>query len=170
MRANNAPQSALSDTPKEYIIATVNSLGDLHRLGRVSTDAETEERINEYFAICAKTGLRPGIESLCLSLGITRQTLGRWTRGENCSPYRQQLVISARQYIAACLEQMLVSGRGSTVGCIFALKNWLSYQDTTTVEHYDRPSTYAASMTPEEIARQIEKDIPIDGEYEESTS
>ncbi len=71
------------------------------------------------------------------------------------------MVEGARQYIASFLEQCLLSGKGSTIGCIFAAKNWLGYRDTTTVEDFRPHGTYP-SMSPEEIQRQLEKDIPLD--------
>ena len=37
------------------------------------TDEEVEERINEYFSFCERSSIRPGIESLCLSLHIREQ-------------------------------------------------------------------------------------------------
>ena len=155
------PQAALNDLPREYVSETVNSLAELHSKGRVQTDQECKERIQQYFEFCGKSGLRPGVEGLCLSLGITRQTLSRWMRCEDCTQERQILMQSAKQYIAAFLEQILVSGKGSTVGAIFACKNWLGYRDSIILEEAP-PKQTLARMTPEEISRQIEQDIPID--------
>lgn len=162
------PPAELNDIPKQYVVETVTSLAELHNMGRVKTDDEAEERIKMYFDICGKLGIRPGIETLSLSLGVTRQTLHRWTRGEDCSPRRRELIEGARQYIAGFLEQCLLSGKGSTVGCIFAAKNWLGYKDATTIEDLRSPTRYA-NLSPEQIAEQIEKDIPIDADPEEAT-
>ena len=50
---------------------------------------------------------------------------------------------------------------------IFMGKNYDGLQDQTQIEVTAQQGP-AASMTPEEIARQIEKDIPIDAEYTET--
>lgn len=161
------PQAALDNLPREYVSETVNSLAELHSKGRVQTDQECEERIQQYFEFCGKSGLRPGIEGLCLSLGITRQTLSRWMRCEDCTQERQLLIQSAKQYIAAFLEQILVSGKGSTVGAIFAAKNWLGYKDSIILEEAP-PKQALAHMSPEEIAQRIEQDIPLDADIVEA--
>ena len=46
-------------------------------------------------------------------------------------------------------------------------KNFDGLQDAQQIEVTAAPGP-AASMTPEEIAHQIEKDIPIDAEYKEA--
>lgn len=155
------PQAGLDNLPKKFVNDTSMTLTELFDLGRVSGDDETEQRIKAYIDICTRDGIRPGIEGLCLSLGITRMTLMRWARGENCSPRKQELITKARQYIASFLEQILLSGRGSVVGAIFASKNWLGYRDSVDVEISNRQPK--AELTPEQILEQIEKDIPLDG-------
>ena len=155
------PTVELNQQPREYVIQTVNSLAELHNLGRVKTDEETKTRINEYFKACGRLGIRPGVESLCLALGITRQTLHRWTMGQNCSSDRQEMVEQARQYINSFLEQTLLSGKGSTIGAIFAFKNWCGYRDSVTVEDGRQAGAYTG-LTPDEIAKRIEQDIPLD--------
>lgn len=141
-------------------VQVVRSLDELRAMGRVKSEEETEQRIGMYIQTCSELGIRPGIESLCMALGITRQTLHRWANGENCSQRKQELIQQARQYIYSYLEQVLLSGKGSVVGAIFAFKNWAGYKDSVTIEDA-RPNVYTG-MSPDEIQAQIEKDIPID--------
>ena len=91
MPKNNYPNVALSDLPEDFVGETVRSLKELNALGKPQTDAEVQERIDQYFKFCENSGCRPGIESLCLSLHISRTTLFNWVRGYGCSPERKQI-------------------------------------------------------------------------------
>lgn len=44
-------------------------------MGRPQTDEEVANRINDYFEFCERSSIRPGIESLCMALHISRTTL-----------------------------------------------------------------------------------------------
>ena len=134
MAKNNFPQSRLDEVPEETVQQLVTSLKELHELGRPKTDEETKERIDEYFSFCERSSLRPGIESLCLALHITRTTLYRWANGQDRSSYRQELVQSAKGFIGAFIEQLLMSGKISPPSGIFLMKNWLSYKDAISIE------------------------------------
>ena len=112
----------------------VSSLRQLHALGRPTTDEETKERIDEYFAFCQSSSIRPGIESLCMALHISRTILFRWNNGEDCSEYKQELIQSAKSFIGAYLEQAMLSGKISPPSGIFLMKNWLSYKDAISIE------------------------------------
>ena len=134
MAKNNYPQAGLGEIEPEAVQQLVTSLKELHELGKPKTDEETKERIDEYFSFCERSSLRPGIESLCLSLHITRTTLYRWANGQDCSSYRQELVQSAKAFIGAFIEQAMLSGKISPPSGIFLMKNWLSYKDAISIE------------------------------------
>lgn len=134
MAKNNYPQAGLEDIEPATVQKIVTSLKELHDLGKPTTDEETEKRIDEYFALCERSSLRPGIESLCLALHISRTTLFRWNNGEDCSERRQELIQSAKAFIGAFLEQAMLGGKISPPSGIFLMKNWLSYKDAISIE------------------------------------
>ena len=134
MAKNNYPQSGLDDLEPAAVQQIVTSLKELHDMGRPITDEETKQRIDEYFDFCERSSLRPGIESLCMALHISRTTLFRWNNGEDCSPYKQELIQSAKSFIGAFLEQAMLGGKISPPSGIFLMKNWLSYKDTLSIE------------------------------------
>ena len=68
MRKNNYPQGQLDDVQPEKVQELVKSLKQLHDRGKPQTDEEIKQRIDEYFSFCQQSSIRPGIESLCLSL------------------------------------------------------------------------------------------------------
>lgn len=123
------PQSKLDDIPPNKVQDITTSLKALHDLGQPQSDEECEQRINEFFELCRVSSVRPAIESLCLSLHISRQTLHRWSRGENCSIEKQQMIQSAMQLIYAFLEQAGLNSQINPVSYIFLCKNYLGYSD-----------------------------------------
>lgn len=134
---NNFPQAGIDDLEPDYVAEVVGSLWELHNLGRPDSDEELESRINEYFSFCQRTGNRPGIESLCLALHISRTTLFNWNAGLGCTKRRQELIMEAKSFIAAFLEQATMRGKISPPSGIFLLKNWLGYRDTVSFENVD---------------------------------
>lgn len=134
MARNNYPQGELDELEPNAIKQIVSSLKELHDMGRPQTDEEVKDRIDEYFSFCERSSIRPGVESLCVALHISRTTLFRWNSGEDCSSYRQELIQSAKAFIAAFLEQSLLNGKISPPSGIFLAKNWLGYRDTISLE------------------------------------
>ena len=134
MPKNNYPNVALSDLPEDFVGEAVRSLKELNALGKPQTDAEVQERIDQYFKFCENSGCRPGIESLCLSLHISRTTLFNWVRGYGCSPERKQIAERAKSFVGAFLEQSVLRGKISPPSGIFIMKNWLGYKDTISLE------------------------------------
>lgn len=134
MRRSNFPNEKLNDLDENFVSSTVMSLRELNELGQPKTDEETSKRIDEYFEFCQRTGVRPGIESLCLALHISRTTLFNWNAGVNCSRERQAIISRAKSFIAAFLEQCVTQGKISPPSGIFLMKNWLNYRDTISFE------------------------------------
>ena len=134
MSKNNYPQAALDDIEPGTVQQLVTSLKQLHDLGKPKTDIEIAERIDEYFSFCQRSSIRPGIESLCMALHISRTTLFNWNNGTNCSKECQELIQSAKSFIGAYMEQAMLGGKISPPSGIFLMKNWLNYKDTISFE------------------------------------
>lgn len=152
MSKNNFPQAGLENLEPEFVAEVVQSLRELNELGKPETDEEVKGRIDMYFEFCQRTGNRPGIESLCLALHISRTTLFNWNAGINCSQYRQEIVSTAKGFIAAFLEQAMARGKISPPSGIFLMKNWLNYKDTISFENAVATQPTNLQRTAEEIA------------------
>ena len=90
---SNYPAAQLGDLEPDFVAETIENLRQLNNMGKPKTDKELTERIDQYFRFCQNTGNRPGIESLCMSLCITRTTLFNWNNGINCTQERQEIII-----------------------------------------------------------------------------
>lgn len=164
MARNNYPQSKIEDIEPDAVREIVGSLKELHDLGKPETDAEVKERVSKYFEFCEDSGNRPGVETLCLSLHITRTTLFNWNNGIGCSKERQEIIQSAKAFIASYLEQATLRGRLNPASSCFLFKNWCNYSDSVSFEVTEQPKSVSltASELPKlgEMATRKTSDLP----------
>ena len=117
---------------------------------------QIRERINAYFQWCIKNDTRPHVEQLALALGVTRKSLWMW-RQENSQ--RGQLIDAAVQVLASLHEQWGLTGKLNPASFIFLAKNHYGYVDVVNVDQ-GQPNRLTATKTPEQIAAELEDDIP----------
>lgn len=161
MARNNYPQGQLDDMEPSGVQEIVTSLKELHDRGKPQTDEEVKQRIDDFFTFCQTSSLRPGIETLCCALSISRTTLFKWNNGDCCSPKCQEYIQSAKAFVAAFIEQAMLGGKISPPSGIFLAKNWLGYKDTVSIEE-NTPKTdikqHLASR--EELGLEAPKERP----------
>lgn len=163
MKTNILPTQAPAAVPAGAYQEMLSELGRFYSLEKPETDGQIKERLDAFFQYCMRSGLRPGIEGLALVLGVSRETIWRWSRGEGCSRQRQELIQQAKRFVFAVLEQAHLSGRLNPASAIFLSKNWLGYRDNLTIEPATAVShSLEAELSPEQIQQQLEQDIPID--------
>lgn len=149
---SNYPAAQLGDLEPDFVAETIQNLRQLNDLGKPKTDKELTERIDQYFEFCQNTGNRPGIESLCMALSITRTTLFNWNNGVNCTPERQEIIIKAKAFIASFMEQAILRGKLNPASGIFLMKNWLSYKDSYS---FEEATETKPQNEPHQTAQQI---------------
>lgn len=154
-RGNNYPQGNLDKVPAEVNSEIITSLRELYEAGKPNTDKEVEERIDKYFLFCQESSIRPGIESLCMALHISRTTLLNWSNGDGCSKERQEMIQRAKSFIAAFIEQVVLSGRINPVSGIFIMKCWLGYKDIVSIEENIPAQSVKTSMSLEDIQARL---------------
>lgn len=146
------PQKNLENIEPTAVQEVTTSLEQLYTLGKPATDEEVEQRIDQFFRTCQTSCLRPGIETLALALGVSRQTLYKWSNGEGCSQRRQEAVEAAKRVVWAFVEQANLSGRINPASGIFLLKNWLGYKDTLSFEEASPNEGKKRLLSREELA------------------
>lgn len=156
MKGNgNFPSQQVSSLPEDFTRKTIQSLMELNEKGKPKTNRELQERIDDYFQFCARSGCRPGVEGLCMSLHISRTTLFRWSHGQDCDPQRQEIIERAKMFIASFLEQAILRGKVSPPSGIFLLKNWCSYKDTLSFENIDSTGAFERPPLSQEEIRGL---------------
>lgn len=125
-------------------------------------DAEqVRQRCQQYFDFCREVDQKPGVQGLCLALGVVRATLIAW---ENENSERGAVIVRAKQIIRYLLETWTTSGKLSPPVGIFWAKNIMGYKDNITIEAQTATPTLQADKTPEQIERELLESIPIDDE------
>lgn len=131
----NYPSKQPDLVAPDVISEITENLIDLRNQPRPRTNAEIKQRIDWYFEFCRQRGMRPGIESLALALGISRATLYNWSQGSGCDSERQEIIQNAKMMLAAMLENLSMSGKLNPATSIFLYKNWLGYRDNISFEN-----------------------------------
>lgn len=120
-----------------------------------ATPDQIKDRISLYFQYCIDNDIRPGIEAMALAIGTTRRSIFEWSKG-NDRKELQDIILKAKQVIAAYLESISLSGQINPATSIFLLKNWFGYKDNTTTEIEIKPQRFGENLTDEQIESMIE--------------
>lgn len=137
--AKNTVHDQLKAIAPEDVSTIVNSIMELNALGKCRNNNELKERIRMYFDFCRDRSFFPGVETLATSLSVHRNTLYKWSRGENCDKERTEIVNNALQLVHAFLEEAGLSGKVSVPAYIFLAKAWMGYRETAPVAEYIPP-------------------------------
>ena len=176
MGKGSYPQGQIDDMEPSTVQEIVTSLRQLYDRGKPETDEEIKQRIDEYFSFCQQSSIRPGIESLCMALHISRTTLFNWNNGIGCSLVCQEHIQSAKALIGAFIEQAMLGGKISPPSGIFLMKNWLSYKDAISIEESIPNKEPQHILTADELPRlcgtgevqgEVLPQLGINHEYEE---
>ena len=94
---------------------------------------QVQERILDYFKLCADEDMKPGVAALAQSLGIDRRRLWEIKVGQpriaNIPPEVTTLVRTAYDSLESLWESYMVNGKINPVSGIFLAKNNFGYQD-----------------------------------------
>jgi len=156
--ATPAELSKLTRQAIETFQASVSNNVDLH-----NTDS-VYNAIMGYFMQCERNGVRPGNLGLYASLNMSKQDYHDICNGRNKSKASLaciDLIKKATRAIGAYREGLVNEGKLNPVTYIFMAKNYDHLSDVQQVEVTARPAT-DPQLSPDEIQKQIEKDIPID--------
>ena len=168
---NNILQDgAITATPKELREFTKHALEifeaktpDLHDVRQVY------DAITGYFNSCDIHGVRPSNLGLYACLGMSRQDVDNVLTGKSKSKASRDVVDmiqKAKLALSTYRESLAMSGKINPVTALFWSKNFDGMTDSQQIE-ITANSAQQAQLTPEEVAKRIEKDIPIDTEYTE---
>ena len=157
MSKQNFPQqqiNTLVENNPTFVRDTVNSLLELRSKGKPQNVEELQTRIDDYFRFCADSGYRPAIESLALSLGVSRITFWQWRNGSRGDAW-QEICESATQLVITFLESCVMAGKINPASGIFLLKNIAGYSDCQTLEFKKSDTRRDVQMSIEDIASRL---------------
>lgn len=130
----------------------------------LSDTKAVQQRIIEYFNSCRELGMRPGNMGMYGALGLSRQDVNNAITGKSRKLSLATIDTIKKAIIAmsSYREMLSTSGKMNPVTYIFQAKNFDGMRDEHHLEIENARRYDVASMTPEQIAQRIEKDIPID--------
>lgn len=123
------------------------------RESKPSTNAEIQNRCDEYLQVCYETGQRMTVEKLALALGITRKCLWEW---EQANDERGNIIQKAKDMIACYDADMVTAGRMNPVPYIFRAKNYYGMRDTQDIVVTPNNPVGGAEDTPEIAQKYLE--------------
>lgn len=130
-----APSADRALNGNSFTGKAITSLTELAAQGKPQDEDELEQRIKAFFEFCSRTCIRPGIESLALSLGVSRISFWNWCNKQCGKSDRWvELCRYARQIILSFTEQALLTGHLNPPAGIFLMKNIGDYKDTVSFE------------------------------------
>lgn len=144
-----------------------NFLADLSRPPvNLHDPEEVKQAIVNYLLDCEQSGKRPGNMGLYRALDMSRQDVNDVLRGKNKSKASLEcidIIKKALAMLSEYREQLGAQGKLNPVTLLFWQKN---YDSLTDVQHVElaAKSVMDPQLSPDEIQKQIEKDIPIDME------
>lgn len=99
----------------------------------IADPKQVEERILWYFSHCASDDMKPTVSGMANALGVSRDTLWDWSKGNNRVLTHRDLIKRAYQALSELWEDYMLNGKINPVAGIFIGKNHFGYRDQTEV-------------------------------------
>ena len=124
--------------------------------------------IQMYFERCKRHNIRPGNMGLYNALGITKQEVNEYLNGRRkaATPHLIDALKKIKASMGEYREILGNEGKISPPTLIFWQKNHDGFEDVQRVE-VDANTAPKAELSPDEIRKKLEQDLPIDADYTE---
>lgn len=127
----------------------------------ISDPQQVKERIGMYFRHCAENDRKPQIVGMCNWLGITRETLGTWRKGEYRTSTHSDIIQKACAFIEEMWADYMLNGKINPASGIFLAKNWYGYKDVADV--VVTPNNPYQGASEDELKQKYISDMATDG-------
>ena len=92
-----------------------------------------QERIRDYFQLCADNDMKPSFAGMALAFGVDRTTMWKWCSGAGdikpLPPEIRNALKKGQQILNAQMEDYMQNGKINPVSGIFLMKNNMGYTD-----------------------------------------
>lgn len=169
MRLNDPKESDDKKKKKMEILRKLTELDRRRGIAKFENVEQMQVVIENYFQDCVDLELRPTIRGLASALGTVYNTLNDWERGSRdaqlgsgCSV----LIKKSKQFISEYDELLALENIDNPVLFMFRAKNYYGMKDTQDIQ-IAPVTALGDQLTPEEIAKRLPQDIPLDVDYKE---
>ena len=103
----------------------------VRELPRIDTSdpVQVENRISEYFRLCAEDDMKPTVKGFLNALRVGKTTLWEWKTGHHRAGTHQAIILEAYDMLEEMWEHYMMNGKINPVSGIFLGKNNFGYQD-----------------------------------------
>ena len=126
----------------------------------ISDPHQVEKRLSEYFHFCFENDRKPQVVGMCNWLGISRDTLNMWLRGETRAATHTDIIKRAYGILEEMWADFMQNGKINPASGIFLSKNWFNYKDVADV--VVTPNNPLQDMDAEQARKRITESIPMD--------
>ena len=122
----------------------------------ISDPKQVENRINEYFDFCEENDRKPNMIGMANWLGISRETVNQWKRGDVRSSTHTDVIRKAVDILEEIWVDYMQNGKINPASGIFLAKNMFQYKDVQDV--VITPQNGEQEMSAEDIAKRYIED------------
>jgi hypothetical protein len=125
-----------------------------------------EERFWQYVDYCNKSDVRITNQAAYLALGLSKDNVYDMEHGRSFGSAHSEFIKKVKAFCAAYREMLGADGKINPVTLVWWQKNYDGLVDKQEIE-VKASGQLQPTLSPEEIAKQIPKDIPVDVDYSE---
>lgn len=151
-----------SDENREYAANILHEVSDFVKMPRVQSNAELQERINDYFDFCVEKRIPPTWEGMALYCGYTRSAFFDWATGrskgfkdEKSDLTTNVIVQKAREVLAVFDATLVITGKIPVIPYIFRACNYYGMVNKQTVDIGSNTAESAQPLSRDQIIQQL---------------
>lgn len=115
---------------QEYVEKGDNSKYIRHAIAKwnlppidIANPQQVSDRIDWYFGHCIENDMKPTVSGFCNSLGVSKETIRLWRKGEFRAGTHQEIIVRAYAVLEELWEDYMMNGKINPVSGIFLGKN-----------------------------------------------
>ena len=129
----------------------------------ISDPKQVEQRIGEYFNYCIDNDRKPNMVGIANWLGVSRETLNMWKRGEYRGSTHHDVIKKSVGVLEELWVDYMQNGKANPASLIFLGKNMFGYKDTQDVIVTPN-NPLGSESSAEEAQKRIESGVVFDSE------
>jgi hypothetical protein len=110
---------------------------------------QVEQRIFDYFKLCAENDVKPTAAGFCMAIGVSKVTIHNWRNGIYREDTHQAVICRGYDILDALWQDYMMNGKINPVSGIFLGKNLFGYADKQDI--VVTPNTQAEAVNVKEI-------------------
>lgn len=124
----------------------------------ISDPKQVAERIRQYFQFCVDNDRKPQVIGMANWLGVSRDTINSWKRGEYRNDTHSDVIKKAIDSIEEMWIDFAINGKMNPAAFIFIAKNHMGYKDVQDV--VVAPQNPLDNLNAEEARKRLMESIP----------